>query len=132
MNEKTKFLLHLFVCFIWMAVIFAFSHQANSGHITEAYLHEANVPIRKFGHFTEFGILALLYAGLFGRIRSLTDARARMLALIVAVLYAASDELHQAFVPGRSSSIVDIWIDAGGALMALLAVTMIRWIRQSR
>ena len=55
-----------------------------------------------------------------------------MLALIVAVLYAASDELHQAFVPGRSSSIVDVWIDAGGALMALLAVAMIRWIRQSR
>lgn len=132
MNEKTKFLLHLFVCLVWMAVIFAFSHQANSGHITEAYLHDANVPIRKLGHFTEFGILAFLYAGLFSRIKSLTDARARMLALIVAVLYAASDELHQAFVPGRSSSIVDVWIDAGGALMALLVVAMIRWIRQSR
>lgn len=131
-NDRTKFLLHLAVCILWMGVIFAFSHQANSGHITEAYLHDANVPIRKLGHFSEFGILALLYAGLFGRFKSLTGSRARMLALVLTVLYAASDELHQAFVPGRSSSIVDVWIDAGGALTALLAVALIRHFRQSR
>ena len=36
--------LYLIVTLLWMAVIFAFSNQANSGHITEAYFHAANVP----------------------------------------------------------------------------------------
>lgn len=44
-----------------MLVIFCFSHQANSGRITEDYLGGANVPVRKFAHMFEFAVLAILY-----------------------------------------------------------------------
>ena len=44
-----------------------------------------------------------------------------MLAIGVTTLYAASDELHQLFVPGRDSSVFDWTADAiGGAAGAAL------------
>ena len=47
-------------------------------------------------------------------------------AFALAVLYAASDELHPGFVAGRHPSALDVAIDAGGALLALAAVGRIR------
>jgi VanZ family protein len=43
-------------------------------------------------------------------------------AFLVSVLYAASDEYHQTFVPGRSGRLVDVGVDTIGALVALLVV----------
>ncbi len=45
--------------------------------------------------------------------------------MLVGVLYAASDEFHQSFVPGRGPSIVDIGIDSLGVLTGILAVLII-------
>jgi VanZ family protein len=48
------------------------------------------------------------------------DKRQYWLAWLLAVLYAATDEFHQSFVPGRNPSIVDIFLfDGLGALFAL-------------
>jgi len=41
-------------------------------------------------------------------------------AWLMAVLFALSDEYHQSFVSGRTSSLVDVMIDGGGAGLALL------------
>ena len=40
-------------------------------------------------------------------------------AFAVTALFAASDELHQAFVPTRGPSVVDVAIDCLGALIVL-------------
>jgi len=40
--------------------------------------------------------------------------------LIITVIYAIFDEIHQSFVPGRSSTIKDILIDCIGILLAIL------------
>ncbi len=45
---------------MWVAVMFLFSHQAHSGAVTEAYLGDANVPVRKFAHMFEYAVLFLL------------------------------------------------------------------------
>ena len=42
--------------------------------------------------------------------------------LILAAMYAATDELHQAFVPNRQSSVVDVLIDTSGAFCGLILV----------
>ncbi len=38
-------------------------------------------------------------------------------ALVISVLWAVGDELHQAFVPSRSPSITDVGIDTLGVLL---------------
>jgi len=47
-------------------------------------------------------------------------------ALAVAVLYAITDELHRGLVAGRHPSPVDVGTDATGALIAVVAVGLIR------
>ncbi|MBQ7160370.1 MAG: VanZ family protein, partial [Clostridia bacterium] len=42
-------------------------------------------------------------------------------SVLSAALFAASDELHQLFVPGRSGEIADIALDSGGALLGVIA-----------
>jgi VanZ family protein len=48
-------------------------------------------------------------------------------ALAVAVLYAITDELRQGFVAGRHPAVVDVGIDAAGALIAVVVVGIVRW-----
>jgi len=50
-------------------------------------------------------------------------------ALVLAVLYASTDEFHQGFVAGRHESALDVGIDAAGALIAVVAVGII-WARR--
>ncbi len=41
-----------------------------------------------------------------------------VLAVVLTVAYGASDEFHQRFVPNRSSDVMDLVADAGGACIA--------------
>lgn len=43
-----------------------------------------------------------------------------MIAFIISALYAASDEFHQLFVPGRAGRVSDVLIDSLGALLGVL------------
>lgn len=61
MTKERQFKLCLLLSAVWMLVIFCFSHQAHSGRITEDYLGDANVPVRKFAHMFEYAVLAILY-----------------------------------------------------------------------
>lgn len=104
----------------WMIVIFMFSHQANSGTITEEYFGLMNVPIRKFGHIVEYMVLYLLVKWALDGIKPSASKLNTIYTLTVAILYAASDEWHQSFVPGRSASVRDVVIDSIGATSGVL------------
>jgi len=80
--------------------------------------------VRKAGHLIEYAILAaLVYRALRGS--SQTKAwlwRRAAWAFAATVLYAVSDELHQAIVASRFGSVWDVLIDAGGAVIGLAVV----------
>ena len=76
--------------------------------------------LRKLAHVTIFGVLWLTLA-------RAAYWRRPILATVVAVLYAISDEVHQTFVEGRHGSPVDVAIDSAGIALALLA-----WIVATR
>jgi VanZ family protein len=105
----------------WAGLVFAFSAQPNLRFVPDEGL---DFVVRKAGHMGVFGILALL----LWRAVAATTAWRRPWAwsLALTVLYAATDELHQGFVAGRHPSAVDVGIDAAGALVALVAVGLIR------
>ena len=90
-------------------------------HISPATLNSIQMIIRKFGHVTEYAILATL---LWRALRGGTNLKSSMSILFAAALigcavFAASDEFHQSFVASRTSSSNDVMIDICGALIGL-------------
>jgi VanZ family protein len=49
-----------------------------------------------------------------------------LLALLICILYAISDEIHQMFIPGRSGQVSDVLIDSTGGLVGILGLSAIR------
>jgi VanZ family protein len=91
--------------------------------------------VRKGGHVGEYALLAWLWTRtLSARARARTNAprrvRSVLLAAAIALLYAASDEWHQSFVPGRTGHAVDVLVDGCGiVLAAALEGAAHRWRR---
>jgi VanZ family protein len=74
--------------------------------------------VRKLAHFTEYLVLGvLLYRALDGAPGF--SRRTAVRALALAALCAASDELHQYFVSGRTAAMWDCVIDVSGAAAGL-------------
>jgi len=72
-------------------------------------------------HVAEYTILGgLLYVG-FRSLGGGTKERAFTLALLVASLYGASDEIHQYFVPNRYCDLKDVLADSGGGFIGSFA-----------
>lgn len=87
-------------------------------HLSEEQARIINVIFRKFVHLSAFGLLAVLfYNGL--------EKRRFLLAWLYTTIYAATDEFHQAFIPERTGSIMDVGIDSIGALIALFIIKVI-------
>ena len=116
----------------YLGLIFHLSAQSSVGWATpypDVFLHAA-----------EYSVLGVLLArGLNdGLARALPDRRL-VLTWFLCVIYAVSDEYHQAFVPGRSSDWRDVLSDAAGtaAGLALLSLAQdhllprrpLRWFR---
>jgi VanZ family protein len=97
-----------------MAVIYFFSAQEslNSG------LGTIDLIGRKLFHFGEYALLMFLWWRAF-RTR-MSHERAILVAFLVTIGYAATDEFHQTFVEGRHGSPVDWAIDSAGAALVAL------------
>ena len=80
---------------------------------------------RKFVHFSIFGALWWLWD------RAL-DYRHGLVAAVIAVAYAITDEYHQSFVDGRVGSVRDVLIDTAGVLAAWLLSRLLARRREQR
>ena len=89
--------------------------------ISEESLALAHLITRKVAHFLEYAVLAWLAArALSASTRPALNRRWFLISLALVVLYSLSDEYHQSFVPSRTGSIYDSFIDISGGLSALL------------
>ena len=80
-------------------------------------------------HFTEYFVFATLLWRAFGRGTFWFFKRSyAILTLCIGALYAASDEVHQLFVPGRTASVYDWIADVAGILgMLTLMIVKVKW-----
>lgn len=134
----------------WMAVIFAFSAQngtqsAEISHTagyrivqltdrilgqerTEEMLRnqakQLQTVIRKGAHMAEYALLAVFTLLHFCCYKEKTR-RFWLWGWGFTVLYAATDEIHQLFVPGRAGMFTDVCIDAFGSLIGILVFMLI-------
>ncbi|MFA9559301.1 VanZ family protein [Evansella sp. AB-rgal1] len=137
--------------FLWMLLIFHFSHQpANvsselSGGVTDVIVNavEKVIPIqevdvsnlnhmvRKNAHFFIYFVLGFLV------IHALRQGKVRgkwgiVFAMVICILYAISDEVHQIFIPGRSGEIRDVLIDTVGSTFGIGLYLLLNLINTKR
>ncbi len=140
----------------WMAVIFLFSAQPAvesskvSGGVAYRivsradrifgmdlqeeellrYTERLDHPIRKAAHMSEYAVLGVA-AFLFFAGRGWKGRKCYIFSLVFSGLYAATDEIHQLFVPGRAGRCSDVVIDTLGAAAGLLALWLLGKIYKS-
>ncbi len=144
-----SFLRYWLPLLIWMGVIFSASADTHStqrsSRLIEPFLRwlwpdvspeqveAVRWVVRKAAHLTEYAILAWLWWRALRRpVRG--DARPWSwriagLALAAVVIYAATDEWHQSFVPNRTGAVRDVFIDTAGGMAGLGVVW---WLQQRR
>jgi len=124
----------------WMVLIFSASADSHSSqrsygivvpvlhwlfpHMPQAQIEALHHYTRKTAHLTEYAILALLLRRtLFQVMTNLTNPWSVKLVfavILLVFLYAASDEFHQSFIPGRTALFSDVLIDTAGGTAGLL------------
>lgn len=102
----------------WAALIFLLSSMSADSfdEVPEIF----GIPIPDFAAhvFLYFVLAALVHAAL----RIYLPKRKNLLAVdtvIFCLLYGVSDEFHQAFVPGRTATAIDLLADVLGAVLAV-------------
>ena len=87
--------------------------------------------IRKYAHIAEYAALSIPSFLLFRElVSSKSIVLSESLCLLFGYFYACTDEIHQAYIPGRSCSFTDTLIDLGGTVIGLLPVVMICILRK--
>jgi VanZ family protein len=129
-----RFLTHWLPLLLWMGVIFGAStgmgtpaHTSRfirpfllwlNPHMSEETINLIHHCIRKTAHAVEYAILGFLIWRVVHSSPAMDShppAGHLRLALLLAALYAATDEMHQLFVPGREAAVRDVLLDTCGA-----------------
>jgi VanZ family protein len=87
--------------------------------------------IRKSAHFSAYAVLGILAYRVFVT-QKRVDKKQVFYLLIFCILYAISDEVHQAFVPGRGPAAFDVFIDTLGSVTGIYLVTKVHKFRANR
>lgn len=138
-RKKLIVILSLIVVLLWMGLIFNLSSQVAqesnklSKGVTEIVvktvekvapkadfnINRFNHIVRKNAHFFAYLVLGILVLNILRR-RGVYGYKSIGLAILICVLYAISDEVHQMFVPGRGPQVKDVLIDSAGASVGVL------------
>ena len=134
---------------LWAAAIFTGSGASLSSSSTSRFLEPlihwvlrgasaqtidaVMIVVRKCGHLTEYAVLSMLcWRAVRQPVRGDTRTwswREAAVSLTMATVYAASDELHQGFVPSRTASAWDVLVDTCGAAIGLALLWSLRRAR---
>jgi len=162
-RHRKRFVLFLLLTVVWMSVIFYKSHEpyqqqdmkpALTANIPVEWL-ERLLPevefvydielitykepykmleflLRKAGHVFAFGLLAALIWQTL-KATTLRFYPALLVSFLLALLYAASDEWHQSFVPNRTGHAIDVYtFDLAGIVLALLIPLLVHLLRKQK
>jgi len=101
---------------LWAAVIFGLSCISSFPDPVGNFLAFENFD--RFAHLIEYAIFSFLLArALKHTPRDNIKHNFRMLAIILAIVYGVTDEIHQSFVPLRTMSLIDLSFDSLGAVL---------------
>ncbi|WP_238483781.1 VanZ family protein [Anaerosporobacter faecicola] len=150
--KPTKKHIRQYICIVgailWMGVIFSFSARNGSTSTGDSnqvgillgkmvvpnfenwsmekqqnFAEKVDYPIRKTAHAMEYAVLGGFLAG------AVWNRRKKGWNVVIpwgiGTLYAATDETHQLFVPGRSGQVSDVILDSAGVLIGVGLICII-------
>ena len=151
MKRKKTGIIWLIFTIIWMSVIFSFSakkavesegmsHSVGkeigrlivpqftswSEERQEQFAKMIDFPVRKCAHASEYAVLGVLMLGTAYSFAEDQGKKNRLLCWCAGTAYAATDEFHQLFVPGRSCQFRDVCIDSAGILTGIVLFSLIK------
>jgi len=157
--RKEKQIKLIKITFLWalvigcMMMIFRFSSQIAtdsntlSTEVTEKFLErvvpsyhqmdstkqsllikKTNHYIRKAAHFSIYLLLGIFLYGLFAFYQVYLKKRIAY-SLLVGLVYAISDEVHQIFISGRGPQFGDVCIDFSGLLIGVTLCALVRYLK---
>lgn len=132
---------------LWMTVIFMFSSSGSvksnntSGQVISSAISvkdkvtnnetkpetkkkivkKLNYSVRKSAHVFEYFVLGVLALNVFD---AFNVKRKVLFAIMLCVLYAASDEFHQLFT-GRTASVTDVLLDSAASIVGIYLLNLI-------
>ena len=106
---------------LWAAVVLTLTSVPNP-----------NVPALTGGDKVVHVIMYGVFAALLVRVWPIGRRRAMLVAvtLVGLALFAAADEWHQRFIPGRSADVADWAADVGGATLAVALTSFVSALRR--
>ena len=141
-------IIKIILVILWMILIFIFSNQPaddssklSDGIILktvrfvekivdkdfndEEVLEKFVKPVRKLAHFTIYLILGLLVIWML-QDYDFNIKKQMIISVLICILYACSDEIHQLFISGRSGEIMDVFIDSLGSYIGINIFVIIK------
>ena len=124
---------------IWVMIIFMFSNQdgnkstntsdgfllkvVNVLHLNKDSLKDDEliskytVLVRKGAHFSAYFVLGIL---VYSYLAEFMDRKLKLVlfTILICMVLASFDEVHQYFIPGRSARVFDVFVDTCGASLA--------------
>ena len=83
----------------------------------------------KAEHLLAYAVLGVLFLIPVAEARlALVTPRTGAIAVVLTTLYGGFDEIHQAFTPGRSPDVHDLFADFLGASFGVVCVLLLRFI----
>ncbi len=124
---------------VWLIIIFLFSSEnaEKSTKTSDGFINtitnilniekpkdkeKVSHIVRKIAHFTEYFILGLI---LFLNLRLYPINNKLIIGIILCMIYASSDEIHQIFIDGREAKLLDVLIDTLGSAASLIILNLI-------
>ena len=139
-SKKKKRVILTILIILWAILVFYLSNQESdessgfSFRFTSLFIKDIELAtfiepyFRKIAHYIEYMIGGILFGYLFNTY-DWKDEKIIFISCLLGIWYAALDEIHQIFVPGRAGRIVDVYLDslgiASGVVLILIIIKII-------
>lgn len=87
----------------------------------EIQIQNLHPKIRKLAHFSIYTLVGILLMSLCMTYK-IKNSKRITISLILGIIYATTDEIHQLFIKGRSGNIIDVLIDTSGVLFGIFII----------
>ena len=100
-------------------------NKFNIGNVERQYI--ANKILRKIAHIMEYMGLTLVILIILKSFK-LNKEYIILTSLLLCVLIGLADEYYQSFIPGRSSKVLDVFVDFLGGILAIIFYNIGKYI----